>query len=142
MHGRAGLRDFSDLATATPLPLSPCKRLSQVLRKGIAKNMPEATWKPHEKHGHLTMQSDLPDSVYAFPKQRKEPLTDAQHVHNAVARFDQSYRRLRCGPCFGVREHRESCKITTTLTSRKRVMARSGSFKSEVAQISTIQNQT
>jgi hypothetical protein len=27
--------------------------------------------------------------VYAFPKQRKEPLTDAQHVRNAVARFDQ-----------------------------------------------------
>jgi len=35
------------------------------------------------------MQSDLPDSVYAFPKQRKEPLTDARHVRNAVARFDQ-----------------------------------------------------
>jgi hypothetical protein len=52
-------------------------------------NMPEATWKPHEKHGQLTAQSDLPDSVYAFPKQRKEPLTDAQHVRNAVARFDQ-----------------------------------------------------
>jgi hypothetical protein len=51
--------------------------------------MPEATWKPHEKHGQLTKQSDLPDSVYAFPKQRKEPLTDAQHVRNAVARFDQ-----------------------------------------------------
>ena len=51
--------------------------------------MPEATWKPHEKHGKLTNQSDLPDSVYAFPKQRKEPLTDAQHVRNAVARFDQ-----------------------------------------------------
>ena len=51
--------------------------------------MPEATWKPHEKHGRLTAQSDLPDSVYAFPKQRKEPLTDAQHVRNAVARFDQ-----------------------------------------------------
>ncbi len=51
--------------------------------------MPEATWKPLEKHGQLTMQSDLPDSVYAFPKQRKEPLTDAQHVRNAVARFDQ-----------------------------------------------------
>jgi hypothetical protein len=53
------------------------------------KDMPEATWKPHEKHGQLTTQSDLPDSVYAFPKQRKEPLTDAQHVRNAVARFDQ-----------------------------------------------------
>lgn len=48
-----------------------------------------ATWKPHEKHGRLTRQSDLPDSVYAFPKQRKEPLTDARHVRNAVARFDQ-----------------------------------------------------
>jgi hypothetical protein len=51
--------------------------------------MPEATWKPHEKHGQLTMQSHLPDSVYAFPRQRKEPLTDAPHVRNAVARFDQ-----------------------------------------------------
>jgi len=49
----------------------------------------EATWQPHEKHGRLTTQSDLPDTVYAFPKQRKEPLTDAQHVRNAVARFDQ-----------------------------------------------------
>jgi hypothetical protein len=47
------------------------------------------TWTPHEKHGQLTAQSDLPDSVYAFPKQRKEPLTDAKHVRNAVARFDQ-----------------------------------------------------
>jgi hypothetical protein len=35
------------------------------------------------------MRSDLPSSVYAFPKQRKEPLTDARHVRNAVARFDQ-----------------------------------------------------
>jgi hypothetical protein len=47
------------------------------------------TWMPHEKHGQLTAQSDLPDSVYAVPKQRKEPLTDAKHVRNAVARFDQ-----------------------------------------------------
>jgi hypothetical protein len=47
------------------------------------------TWMAHEKHGQLTTQSDLPDSVYAFPKQRKEPLTDASHVRNAVARFDQ-----------------------------------------------------
>jgi len=51
--------------------------------------MAKATWKPHEKHGRLTMQSDLPDTVYAFRKQRKEPLTDAQHVRNALARFDQ-----------------------------------------------------
>jgi hypothetical protein len=49
----------------------------------------DATWKPHEKHGKLTKQSDLPDSVFAFPKQRKEPLTDASHVRNSIARFDQ-----------------------------------------------------
>jgi hypothetical protein len=49
----------------------------------------QTTWMPHEKHGRLTEQSDLPDSVFAFPKQRKEPLTDEQHVRNAVARFDQ-----------------------------------------------------
>jgi hypothetical protein len=49
----------------------------------------KSTWKPHEKHGRLTAQGTLPDSVYAFPKQRKEPLTDARHVRNAVARFDQ-----------------------------------------------------
>lgn len=48
-----------------------------------------ATWKEHEKHGELTKQSDLPDSVYAFPEKRKEPLTDASHVRNAIARFDQ-----------------------------------------------------
>jgi len=48
-----------------------------------------ATWKPHETSGRLTSQSDLPDSVYAFPKQRKEPLTDARHVRNAIARLDQ-----------------------------------------------------
>ena len=50
----------------------------------------QPTWAPHEKHGQLTAQSDLPDSVYAFPKQRKEPLTDASHVRNAIARFDQT----------------------------------------------------
>ena len=49
----------------------------------------EATWMPHEKHGRLTKQSDLPDTVFAFPKQRKEPLTDATHVRNAIVRFDQ-----------------------------------------------------
>jgi hypothetical protein len=51
--------------------------------------MPTATWKPHEKHGVLTERSDLPNSVFAFPEQRKEPLTDAKHVRNAAARFDQ-----------------------------------------------------
>ncbi len=50
----------------------------------------QPTWKPHEKHGELTAKSDLPDSVFAFPEQRKEPMTDASHVRNAIARFDQT----------------------------------------------------
>ena len=34
-------------------------------------------------------QNRLPDKEFAFPKERKEPLVDARHVRNAVARFDQ-----------------------------------------------------
>jgi hypothetical protein len=49
------------------------------------------TWKPYEEHGELSTKdrNELPDSVYAFPDKRKEPLTDARHVQNALARFDQ-----------------------------------------------------
>jgi len=52
---------------------------------------PKSTWKPHTEHGQLSAadKNDLPESVFAFPKQRKEPLTDASHVKNALARFDQ-----------------------------------------------------
>ncbi|HLQ28030.1 MAG TPA: DUF6582 domain-containing protein [Ktedonobacteraceae bacterium] len=31
----------------------------------------------------------LPESAFAFPKERKEPLIDARHVQEAIARFDQ-----------------------------------------------------
>ena len=31
----------------------------------------------------------IDSSQFAFPKQRKEPLENAAHVRNAVARFDQ-----------------------------------------------------
>lgn len=49
----------------------------------------KTTWEPYEEHGRLSTPSNLPDSVFAFPSQRKEPLTDAEHARNAVARFDQ-----------------------------------------------------
>lgn len=49
----------------------------------------EATWKPPTRHGKVSSRSDLPQSAYAFPKQKKEPLTDASHVRNAIARFNQ-----------------------------------------------------
>jgi hypothetical protein len=40
--------------------------------------------------GMATKERDqLKDSEFAFPDQRKEPLTDAKHVRNAISRFDQ-----------------------------------------------------
>jgi len=45
---------------------------------------------PRQSEGLSTADKDrLPDSAFAFPKERKEPLTDARHVRNAIARFDQ-----------------------------------------------------
>ncbi len=51
----------------------------------------ETTWKPHVEQGKLSTaeKNDLPESVFAFPKQKKEAMTDASHVRNAMARFDQ-----------------------------------------------------
>jgi hypothetical protein len=34
-------------------------------------------------------EHEIPSSKFAFPKERKEPLTDARHVRNAIARFNQ-----------------------------------------------------
>jgi len=34
-------------------------------------------------------RDDLDDGKFAFPKERKEPLEDASHVRNAIARFNQ-----------------------------------------------------
>ena len=34
-------------------------------------------------------RDELPKTEFAFEKQRKEPLENASHVRNAVARFDQ-----------------------------------------------------
>ena len=31
----------------------------------------------------------MSSGTFAFPKERKEPLNDASHVRNAIARFDQ-----------------------------------------------------
>jgi hypothetical protein len=34
-------------------------------------------------------RDDLDKDQFAFPKERKEPLNNASHVRNAIARFDQ-----------------------------------------------------
>ena len=49
----------------------------------------QATWMPSTEYGEIHNRAELPESVFAFPRQRKEPLTDASHVKNALARFDQ-----------------------------------------------------
>ena len=53
--------------------------------------MATTTWKPVDEHGQLSAEDrkELPDSAYAFPDKRKAPLTDADHVRNALARFNQ-----------------------------------------------------
>ena len=51
----------------------------------------QAPRRPSGRSGALTTaeQNDLPDRAFAFEDARKEPLTDASHVRNAIARFDQ-----------------------------------------------------
>lgn len=51
-------------------------------RKGLA---------PKQGKHPLSSQAEreIPSSKFAFPKERKEPLTDARHVRNAIARFNQ-----------------------------------------------------
>jgi hypothetical protein len=45
---------------------------------------------PRQSEGLSTAEKDrLPENEFAFPDERKEPLTDARHVRNAIARFDQ-----------------------------------------------------
>ena len=53
--------------------------------------MATTTWKPVDEHGQLSAEDrkELPDSAYAFPGKRKAPLTDADHVRNALERFNQ-----------------------------------------------------
>ena len=53
------------------------------------------TWRPPADSDQFSGTLDaaethsLPDSAFAFPAARKEPLVSASHVRNALARFDQ-----------------------------------------------------
>ncbi len=55
--------------------------------------MTETTWKPDGPKIQDRLSADeiasLPETCFAFPRVRKEPMTDAEHVRNAIARFDQ-----------------------------------------------------
>lgn len=48
-------------------------------------------YKSHSSGHELSTErrKKMSNSSYAFPSQRKEPLSDASHVRNAIGRFDQ-----------------------------------------------------
>jgi hypothetical protein len=48
----------------------------------------QITWKPVHA-GADSARAKLPDSAFAFPSERKEPLTNANHVRSAIARFGE-----------------------------------------------------
>ncbi len=65
-------------------------------------------------------RDELSSSTFAFPKQRKEPLENASHVRNAIARFnqvenvsdeerDEAWKRIKsAAKKFGVKVDEES----------------------------------
>src|SRR5213083_1767307 len=73
---------------------------------------------PRKTEGLSTAEENrMPENQFAFPEERKEPLNDARHVRNAIARFDQvegvsdserdaAWRRIRsAAKKFGVEVH-------------------------------------
>jgi uncharacterized protein DUF6582 len=71
-------------------------RQKQAAQRNIAKARQAQSARAHGKkvprrgEGMSTAaENRLPAKQFAFPKERKEPLTDARHVRNAIARFDQ-----------------------------------------------------
>jgi hypothetical protein len=72
------------------------ERQKEAARRNIAKaretQSARAQGKKVQKRsqGLSTAEKDqMPDEEFAFPQERKEPLTDARHVRDAIARFDQ-----------------------------------------------------
>jgi Family of unknown function (DUF6582) len=65
-------------------------------------------------------RDQIDEDKFAFPKQRKEPLNDADHVRNAMARFDQvegvsdedrdeAWRRIKkAADKYGIEVHEKS----------------------------------
>jgi hypothetical protein len=76
---------------------------------------------PKKSRGLSTRQQNrMSSQKFAFPKERKEPLNDARHVRNAIARFDQvegvsdsernaAWRRIKsAAKKYGVEVHERS----------------------------------
>ena len=67
------------------------EKQKQAARKNIKKAQAARRHKGgNGASGMSTAEKDRLDDVqFAFPEERKEPLNDAAHVRNAIARFDQ-----------------------------------------------------
>jgi hypothetical protein len=67
----------------------------EAARRNIAKARQAQSTRAHgedvpRSEGMSTAEENrLADKEFAFPRERKEPLSDARHVRNAIARFDQ-----------------------------------------------------
>jgi hypothetical protein len=71
-------------------------RQKQAARRNVAKARQTQSARAHgekvprRSQGMSTAEENrLGNTTFAFPEQRKEPLTDARHVRNAIARFSQ-----------------------------------------------------
>jgi hypothetical protein len=70
-------------------------RQKQAARRNLEKARQAQSARAHgatipRSPGLSTAQENrMDDKEFAFPEERKEPLVDARHVRNAVARFDQ-----------------------------------------------------
>jgi hypothetical protein len=71
-------------------------RQKEAARRNIAKARQAQSARAHgekvppRNEGMSTAEENrLDDQEFAFPEERKEPLSDARHVRNAIARFNQ-----------------------------------------------------
>jgi hypothetical protein len=99
-------------------------RQKEAARRNIAKARQAQTARarganvPRHSEGMTTADKDrLADQDFAFPKERKEPLTDARHVRNASA---------RCDPVEGASDAERD-------KARKRILAAANRYDIEVS---------
>jgi hypothetical protein len=76
------------LAMATEKQIAAARKNIKKAQAASAKRGPA---KKKTSSGAMTdaARDRLSDTKFAFPGERKEPLNDAKHVRNAIARFDQ-----------------------------------------------------
>jgi hypothetical protein len=76
-----------------PIP-DPRVAIRSFSRRDMSTSADKVTWEPTHNAGErgrldAAQVNALPESAFAFPRSRKEPITDAAHVRSALARFNQ-----------------------------------------------------